>query len=150
MYKSGYWASGFFLLLHAPPHWELSDSAQWGGVGLKASLRKYKLLRNIVRDMFPLSVFNLTLFFRRQCTLQAPKLEPIPGGSASAQLITSDYASVSYSASPYSNEDLRAAVYEYFSASNRIAMGERYRIRGRRVLTNGQVEWLIEWKSCIT
>lgn len=87
---------------------------------------------------------------RRQCTLQAPKLEPIPGGSASAQLITSDYASVSYSASPYSNEDLRAAVYEYFSASNRIAMGERYRIRGRRVLTNGQVEWLIEWKSCIT
>lgn len=90
------------------------------------------------------------MFFRRQCTLQAPKLEPIPGGSASAQLITSDYASVSYSASPYSNEDLRAAVYEYFSASNRIAMGERYRIRGRRVLTNGQVEWLIEWKSCIT
>lgn len=58
LYKSGYWASGF-LLLHAPPHWELSDSAQWGGVGLKASLRKYKLLRNIVRDMFPLSVFNL-------------------------------------------------------------------------------------------
>lgn len=94
-------------------------------------------------------IYYLTLF-RRQCTLQAPKLEPIPGGSASAQLITSDYASVSYSASPYSNEDLRAAVYEYFSASNRIAMGERYRIRGRRVLTNGQVEWLIEWKSCIT
>lgn len=87
---------------------------------------------------------------RRQCTLPSSKLEPIAGGSVPAQLITSDFASVSYSASPYSNEDLKAAVYEYFSASNRIAMGERYRIRGRRVLSNGQVQYLIEWKSCIT
>ncbi|KAI5699968.1 hypothetical protein M8J75_011958 [Diaphorina citri] len=87
---------------------------------------------------------------RRQCTLQQPKLEPIAGGSASAQLITSEYAHVSYSASPYSNEDLRAAVYEYFSASNRIAMGERFRIRGKRVLSDGKVQWFIEWKSCLT
>ncbi|BES94008.1 Hypothetical proteinD [Nesidiocoris tenuis] len=43
--------------------------------------------------------------------------------------------------SSYSLEDLNS----YFGASNRIASGEKFKIRARRTLPNGKTQYLIDW-----
>lgn len=44
-------------------------------------------------------------------------------------------------------EDLKTSVNMYFGAANRIAAGERFTVRSKRVGPNGKVECLIEWEG---
>uniref|UniRef100_A0A0A9XA67 Metal-response element-binding transcription factor 2 n=4 Tax=Lygus hesperus TaxID=30085 RepID=A0A0A9XA67_LYGHE len=45
----------------------------------------------------------------------------------------------------YKPEDLQNTVSSYFGAMNRIASGEKFTIRARRILPNGKTQYLIDW-----
>lgn len=42
-------------------------------------------------------------------------------------------------------QDLKQSVNKYFGAVNRIESGEKFSIRAKRLLANGQMQYLIEW-----
>lgn len=43
--------------------------------------------------------------------------------------------------------DLQSTVNQYFGAANRIASGENYVVRGKRISPEGRVDYLIEWEG---
>lgn len=44
-----------------------------------------------------------------------------------------------------SMDDLKSSVNIYFGAANRIAAGERFTVKAKRVGPSGKLEFLIEW-----
>lgn len=44
-------------------------------------------------------------------------------------------------------DDLKSSVNSYFGAANRIAAGERFSIKAKRIGVTGKVECLIEWEG---
>lgn len=44
-------------------------------------------------------------------------------------------------------EDLKTSVNMYFGAVNRIAAGERFTVRAKRIGPTGKLECLIEWEG---
>lgn len=43
--------------------------------------------------------------------------------------------------------DLKSSVNMYFGAANRIAAGERFSVKAKRVGPTGKLEFLIEWEG---
>lgn len=44
-------------------------------------------------------------------------------------------------------EDLKTSVNIYFGAANRIATGERFFVKAKRIAPTGTVDYLIEWEG---
>ncbi|XP_055371554.1 polycomb protein Pcl [Condylostylus longicornis] len=44
--------------------------------------------------------------------------------------------------------DLQSSVNMYFGAVERIRNGEKFIVRGKRTLTNGKIQYLMEWEGC--
>ncbi|KAL6264740.1 hypothetical protein P5V15_004839 [Pogonomyrmex californicus] len=57
---------------------------------------------------------------------------------------------VKQSAPDISLDDLKSSVNIYFGAANRIAAGEKFIIRAKRIGPNGQSQYLIEWEGLNT
>nr|XP_012151073.1 PREDICTED: polycomb protein Pcl isoform X2 [Megachile rotundata] len=57
---------------------------------------------------------------------------------------------VKQSAPDISIDDLKSSVNIYFGAANRIAAGEKFVIRAKRIGPNGQTQYLIEWEGLNT
>ncbi|XP_050577858.1 polycomb protein Pcl isoform X2 [Bombus affinis] len=57
---------------------------------------------------------------------------------------------VKQSAPDISLDDLKSSVNIYFGAANRIAAGEKFVIRAKRIGPNGQTQYLIEWEGLNT
>lgn len=47
-------------------------------------------------------------------------------------------------------DDLKSSVNMYFSASNRIASGEKFIVKAKRLGPNGETQFLIEWEGVST
>lgn len=47
-------------------------------------------------------------------------------------------------------DDLKTSVNIYFGAANRIASGEKFKIRAKRITPQGRTQYLIEWESTTT
>lgn len=47
-------------------------------------------------------------------------------------------------------EDLKTSVNIYFGAANRIATGERFFIKAKRIAPTGKIDYLIEWEGPVT
>jgi len=47
-------------------------------------------------------------------------------------------------------DDLKSSVNIYFGAANRIAAGEKFAIKAKRIGPNGQTQYLIEWEGLNT
>lgn len=47
-------------------------------------------------------------------------------------------------------DDLKSSVNSYFGAANRIAAGERFTMKAKRIGVSGKVECLIEWEGGMT
>lgn len=54
---------------------------------------------------------------------------------------------VKQNAPDISMDDLKSSVNMYFGAANRIASGEKFVIRAKRIGPNGQSQYLIEWEG---
>lgn len=65
-------------------------------------------------------------------------------------------ASVTPTSSPIKNSpsvslnDLKNSVNIYFGAANRIASGEKFKIRAKRITPQGRTQYLIEWENPVT
>ncbi|XP_018396737.1 PREDICTED: PHD finger protein 19 [Cyphomyrmex costatus] len=57
---------------------------------------------------------------------------------------------VKQSAPDISLDDLKSSVNIYFGAANRIAAGEKFVIKAKRIGPNGQTQYLIEWEGLNT
>ncbi|KMQ95500.1 metal-response element-binding transcription factor 2 [Lasius niger] len=57
---------------------------------------------------------------------------------------------VKQSAPDISLDDLKSSVNIYFGAANRIAAGEKFVIKAKRIGPNGQIQYLIEWEGLNT
>lgn len=57
---------------------------------------------------------------------------------------------VKQSAPDISLDDLKSSVNIYFGAANRIAAGEKFVIKAKRIGPNGQTQYLIEWEGINT
>lgn len=54
---------------------------------------------------------------------------------------------VKQNAPDISMDDLKSSVNMYFGAANRIASGEKFVVRAKRIGPNGQMQYLIEWEA---
>lgn len=65
--------------------------------------------------------------------------------SSTSSSTTSAIASQQIQNVQQSHEDLKQTVNKYFGIVNRIESGEQFSIRAKRLLPNGQMQYLIEW-----
>lgn len=65
--------------------------------------------------------------------------------SSTSSSTTSATASQQIQNVQQSHEDLKQTVNKYFGIVNRIESGEQFSIRAKRLLPNGQMQYLIEW-----
>lgn len=90
---------------------------------------------------------------RRLRQRQSNDKQPTPDSQAQKKgsVPTSPKCSpVKQSAPDISIDDLKSSVNIYFGAANRIAAGEKFVIRAKRIGPNGQTQYLIEWEGLNT
>ncbi|XP_070510889.1 metal-response element-binding transcription factor 2 isoform X2 [Cardiocondyla obscurior] len=86
---------------------------------------------------------------QRQSNDKLPPPDPQPQRKGS--LSSSPKCSpVKQSAPDISLDDLKSSVNIYFGAANRIAAGEKFIIKAKRIGPNGQSQYLIEWEGLNT
>lgn len=69
------------------------------------------------------------------------------GGGVSSVPTSPKYSPVKQNAPDISIDDLKSSVNIYFGAANRIAAGEKFFIKAKRIGPNGQSQFLIEWEG---
>lgn len=72
---------------------------------------------------------------------------PVPNNVAPNSSSSVANASNCQSISPMSLHDLKSSVHSYFGAANRISCGEKFKVRGKRILLDGRVQYLIQWNN---
>ncbi|XP_043684231.1 uncharacterized protein LOC122636740 [Vespula pensylvanica] len=86
---------------------------------------------------------------QRQSSEKLPPPDPQPQKKCNAS--SSPKCSPMKQSTPdISLDDLKSSVNIYFGAANRIAAGEKFVIKAKRVGPNGQTQYLIEWESLTT
>ena len=83
---------------------------------------------------------------QRQCNEKLPP--PDPQLQKKNSVASSPKCSpVKQNAPDISIDDLKSSVNIYFGAANRIASGEKFFIKAKRIGPNGQTQYLIEWEG---
>ncbi|KAK9307710.1 hypothetical protein QLX08_001974 [Tetragonisca angustula] len=86
---------------------------------------------------------------QRQSNDKLPPPDPQPQKKGSVPS-SPKCSPVKQSAPDISLDDLKSSVNIYFGAANRIAAGEKFVIRAKRIGPNGQTQYLIEWEGLNT
>ncbi|XP_014224593.1 polycomb protein Pcl isoform X3 [Trichogramma pretiosum] len=74
----------------------------------------------------------------------------LPQSAASSAPSSAQCSPVKQSAPGISMVDLKSSVNMYFGAANRIASGEKFKVRAKRSGPYGQTQYLIEWEGSST
>ncbi|KAG5326577.1 MTF2 factor, partial [Acromyrmex heyeri] len=86
---------------------------------------------------------------QRQSNDKLPPPDPQPQRKSSISS-SPKCSPVKQSAPDISLDDLKSSVNIYFGAANRIAAGEKFVIKAKRIGPNGQTQYLIEWEGLNT
>ncbi|TGZ48158.1 polycomb protein Pcl [Temnothorax longispinosus] len=86
---------------------------------------------------------------QRQSNDKLPPPDPQPQRKSSMSS-SPKCSPVKQSAPDISLDDLKSSVNIYFGAANRIAAGEKFVIKAKRIGPNGQTQYLIEWEGLNT
>ncbi|XP_020706963.1 uncharacterized protein LOC105684844 isoform X2 [Athalia rosae] len=86
---------------------------------------------------------------QRQSNEKLPPPDPQPQKKGSVPS-SPKCSPVKQNAPDISMDDLKSSVNIYFGAANRIAAGEKFFIRAKRIGSNGQTQYLIEWEGPTT
>ncbi|XP_076674846.1 polycomb protein Pcl isoform X4 [Andrena cerasifolii] len=86
---------------------------------------------------------------QRQSNEKLPPPDPQPQKKGSVPS-SPKCSPVKQSAPDISLDDLKSSVNIYFGAANRIAAGEKFVIKAKRIGPNGQTQYLIEWEGLNT
>lgn len=67
--------------------------------------------------------------------------------STSAASSSPKVSPIKQSTPDISMDDLKSSVNMYFGAANRIASGEKFGVKAKRISKSGQLQYLIEWEG---
>lgn len=114
------------------------DAKEWGQRNLRSSLAQTSKSSTQISNCVDYALNGRRLRQRQDKSVEKEKISsnpPTPKPSPVKQ------------ESDVSIDDLKSSLNSYFGAATRIAAGERFSIKAKRVGVNGKVECLIEWEG---
>lgn len=113
------------------------DAKEWGQRNLRSSLAQTSKSGSQISNCVDYALNGRRLRQRQDKSIEKDKTSNPPTPKPSPVKQDSDV----------SIDDLKSSLNSYFGAATRIAAGERFSIKAKRVGVNGKVECLIEWEG---